>query len=480
MRKLALVGAIAALWLFVAAATAFADGGPHTMATNNGSSGISADSCAGCHRAHTATAASLLSADQPQFCLNCHNGTKATTDVVDGYQLSSNGGTSVLGALRSGGFQFALIDSSDAARLGYLTNHGSGDTTGFIGHIQPLGVKAAVTSTHGGLGGIYAVDASGHSTWGIGTVWGNGAPGTANVGPQVQLECSSCHNPHGNGEYRILQTTPSLTATSGTFTVTNSGGVAITDTASTGLHNYTIRPSTDGSVNGLVTGTQGDYWRYKWDPNGVIPWTTLGTDSRLGAPYQASPLSADPMNTGWDGVSVPTNSTGAMTAWCIQCHTRYNGYSTTVTNGASNYTPGGRSASSLVANSADSIFMFKHGTTRIGCEQCHVAHGSDALMAGNLGTNPSTSYSLTYSYPGSTASGPTTTVSVGGLPVLSGDSRLLKVDNRGTCQMCHDPTGTVDPGYYVLSNNTYLTPGGTGVQYYGLFTTAPAADIPGN
>ena len=24
--------------------------------------------------------------------------------------------------------------------------------------------------------------------------------------------------------------------------------------------------------------------------------------------------------------------------------------------------------------------------------------------------------------------------------VTAGDSRLLKVDNRGTCQMCHDPT----------------------------------------
>ena len=29
----------------------------------------------------------------------------------------------------------------------------------------------------------------------------------------------------------------------------------------------------------------------------------------------------------------------------------------------------------------------------------------------------------------------------------TGDSRLLKVDNRGTCQLCHDPTNTasIDP-----------------------------------
>ena len=84
VRKLALFGAIAALWLFVAAASAFADGGPHQMGINNGTAGISADSCAGCHRAHTATAAYLLNSDQPDLCLNCHNGSMATTDVLDG------------------------------------------------------------------------------------------------------------------------------------------------------------------------------------------------------------------------------------------------------------------------------------------------------------------------------------------------------------------------------------------------------------
>ena len=30
-----------------------------------------------------------------------------------------------------------------------------------------------------------------------------------------------------------------------------------------------------------------------------------------------------------------------------------------------------------------------------------------------------------------------------GSSVTSGDSRLLKVDDRGTCQLCHDPTDSV-------------------------------------
>jgi doubled CXXCH domain len=89
VRKLALLCAIGALWLFVAAIPAFADGGPHAMATNNGTAGLTADSCAGCHRAHTATAASLLNSEQPELCLNCHDGSKATTDVIDGVQYSA-------------------------------------------------------------------------------------------------------------------------------------------------------------------------------------------------------------------------------------------------------------------------------------------------------------------------------------------------------------------------------------------------------
>jgi hypothetical protein len=28
----------------------------------------------------------------------------------------------------------------------------------------------------------------------------------------------------------------------------------------------------------------------------------------------------------------------------------------------------------------------------------------------------------------------------------TGNSRLLKIDNRGTCQACHDPTGTIVAG----------------------------------
>jgi hypothetical protein len=85
------------------------------------------------------------------------------------------------------------------------------------------------------------------------------------------------------------------------------------------------------------------------------------------------------------------------------------------------------------ANSAnptgDSVYKYQHQTTtNRACTTCHVAHGSNAVITGQNGTT----FSLQVPYPGGSYTGST----------VSTSSRLLKVDNRGTCQMCHDPTST--------------------------------------
>ena len=291
VRKLPLLLAAGALWLFVAALPVFADGGPHIMATNNGSTGLTADSCAGCHRAHTATAEGLLKTELPELCLDCHNGTKATTDVLDGVQFTSAGGSTVLGALRGGGFERALIDTVNPARLSYQ----SGSAVRNIGHVQVLASDQKVTSTHGGTAGVTTAG------WGEGTVWGNGAVNSGE-GAEVELNCASCHNPHGNGQYRILQTKSSLTVTAGSFALADAGGVEVQDTAYTSTRNYTVRPSTDGTAAGVVAATNGDYWRYHWDPTGALAWNLTS-----GGP------AADPMNTGWQGTTASYTSTNATT-----------------------------------------------------------------------------------------------------------------------------------------------------------------------
>ena len=516
VKRFALLVAAGVLWLFVAALPAFADGGPHVMTVNNGTSGINGD-CASCHRAHTAQAADLLTADMPALCTNCHNGSKATTDVVDGVQFTPTGtagsyqGVTTVGALRGGGFTNSLMGAASRLSIGgsqtiaiagatggTFTLTFKGQTTGALAFNAPAAtvqtalvglssvgsstvysasgasnmsgthpenitvglsgstytltmqnalrlasqpIVTAVSSLTGagtptitvtdttqsgvreaGYIGVLANGTASTSTHsGLGTVWGNGAINLGAGVANVTLDCAKCHNPHGNGQYRILQTLPGedWAATAATYAPTNAGGVEVaevTPATLTGLQvrNYTVNPSATGLTTGIVgTPTQGDYWQYKWDPSG----TTNFTNFYLG--------SAD-MTKGWNGVSgvnkatnlvagVPTspaNSSGLMTAWCIQCHTRYNGYNI---NGTT---------SLILPTPVDPIFMYKHGTTRIGCEQCHVSHGSNAAMT--------TNGSVSVLNPDGTAGGT--------------DSRLLKVANRGTCNLCHDPTGTVTPG----------------------------------
>ena len=150
MRRWTLLVAGAALWLFLAAVPALADGGPHTASVNNGSSSLTADSCAGCHRVHTAQGPMLLkTADEETLCLSCHGAasTGATTDVETGIQyVPATDGTRTgtqLGALRGGGFEQARIASGTPAR----TRYGSG-MTDFYAKVSVGAAPEAVTSAH--------------------------------------------------------------------------------------------------------------------------------------------------------------------------------------------------------------------------------------------------------------------------------------------------------------------------------------------
>ena len=75
----------------------------------------------------------------------------------------------------------------------------------------------------------------------------------------------------------------------------------------------------------------------------------------------------------------------------------------------------------MSSGTGDAIYAYRHvsNAASVGlpnCIQCHVAHGSNATMGTYSGalTNPD------------------------GTPGTPGDSRLLRIDNRGTCQMCHN------------------------------------------
>lgn len=408
---------IGGIWLFLAALPALADGGPHVAAINNGSLGLNADSCAGCHRAHTAQGPMLINAaDDTALCLTCHGpaGAGATTDVASGiqYRLTARtGAPPLLGALRSGGFVTAAIDSANPARrlVSNLLSESDNQLakvqvrTDGTGAVNP----APVTSAH--------LNLAENGLAGPAVAWGNDVIGNGlkGPGPIVTLDCTSCHNPHGNGQYRILNPVP---APDGTGFVPVPSAVTVTDSpvnnpdpAESDTKNYTViqmrgtpgTPSTyllyadDVSDAGYGPAT-GDYWHVR------VPWSTAST----------------PANGGDAPNGIPGTLAGQLsfdaqiTLWCGACHTRY--------ASASGDEPSG-----------DALFAYRHETTgNRACTTCHVAHGSNARMDGP--------FSATLPFPN------------GDLPAydigqLTGDSRLLKVDGRGTCQMCHDPTYTAYP-----------------------------------
>jgi predicted CXXCH cytochrome family protein len=396
---------------------------------NSGVSTLTADGCAGCHRAHTAQGSMLLAAsDEEALCLSCHGsaGTGSTVDVEDGVQFTLASGLRsgvVLGALRNGGFVDARIDSANPTRLTYMRN---ATATSQRTKVSVLSAGEPVTSSHLGL-------ATGVTLTGV--AWGNidGTPGMTfdpsnNPGGTVEgMTCTSCHNPHGNGNYRILNPIPEPETAAGDTFVAPATGVNVTDAAlpaAGDTRNYTVIQEPGGTlymsdVIALgVPATAGDYFHrtVPWDPNGRPYQPGDPCDPTVNNSTTVQPGCAT-SNDAPNGLA--STFDGQINQWCAQCHSRY----LAVVNPSTGLAyPSGTGPYNTPTG--DAIFNYRHSnTSNKPCTTCHVAHGTNSTMTGTFASN--------FPYPNGSA---------------SDSSRLLKIDNRGTCQACHDPTDTVPAG----------------------------------
>jgi len=362
--------------LLIGAPSAYADAGPHrSRAIDEVTTGTQINTlgdtrCASCHRAHTAKSPYLLAAsNQTDLCFTCHGdgGAGAATNVQSGVNNRDGG------ALRGGGFDAAMIDADNATKdMYYNAARNSYSATNQV--IPTLAAPAAVTSSH--LGGPNVV-------WGNGPISATVDPGTV-TSASTKLECGSCHDPHGNGNYRILKPVPN-NAPSGTNPVT------IPDTT-------------------VKVYTTDNYWVAADEP-AFDADTEFRTTQYLGATSIQDPtpvvktVSASVAANG--GVDMYLAN---VAAWCTTCHTRY-------------LAPSG----SWRTSSGDAVFTYRHTGENISgevannrnCIQCHVAHGSNAEMSAR---------GSAVEWPGE-ALAPET---------RSTDSRLLRVSERGVCLMCHN------------------------------------------
>ena len=359
MRKLWLIVPgllVAATLAFLAmpSGTANADAGPHVK----GIWGVTADGCASCHRAHRASAEVLLVEEAELICDSCH-GNDATGSYLNVVAGTNEADT---GALRGGGFGTARIDTDDPTVTGTVT----------IGALGPLAGETTQSK--------HSTDGSPQTVWAYGAIDPASNPGL----PSYPLGCGKCHDPHGNGNYRILRTIPA-------------------DTVSTrsAVPAWWVKLWNDTNADGMIT-TGEDVFLDDENPKQYSTtdyWNFTYTDQWY--------------DTNADGKADTETSGRRVGQWCTTCHTRY-------------LAPSG----AYDVDSKDAVFKFRHATdpsTRSAsatspaspksCLQCHVAHGSNAT-AGN--------YSGDVEQPDSTAGT--------GLA----DSRLLKMNNRGVCQKCHN------------------------------------------
>jgi len=362
MKKILLVTVVVFATALAVVGLASADGGPHGGYTPT------TDACAGCHRAHTAAAPRLLTTPVGSLCLSCHGSTAtgADTNVADGVFTQRDPNTSdtsegVAGrGLRGGGFVNTQMD----------TNFGGAGAGGSVTSIH------AYTST-------------------VGTAWGNGAIGSGPGLANFALDCGNCHDPHGNGNYRILRPIPRGSGASG-------------------LVNVPDEPVA-GKLYTIANGA-GQYF---------------------GEGYNLAGASTAPMRTPYVSLS----------DWCAQCHTRYlapvEGATTDSGDAifryrhmtADTFAGGGNCTKchgTPFVNPPPITYNGKYWNHDVECMTCHVAHGTSASMA----TNP-TGYAESANLPY-----PDGTLAAGG---VSARSSLLRVDGRGVCQACHNKPGTATP-----------------------------------
>ncbi len=370
MRKTTLIiGIVAGLTMALMAGlgtgtqTASADAGPHVATGDD----ATPDKCASCHRIHTGQNEYLLkeAGSAEDFCYSCHGTGGPGSDLAvqegtfyggtsAGFPYGSKTGSTDVG-LRAGGFEEARIDTTDPSTRG--NPNGDGSRT-----IGVLATTETVVSNH-------AIDGT------AGTNWGNGALNSG-AGPSATLDCGSCHNPHGNGNYRILREVP---------TGSDGPGYAIPDTYPKAAADYATA----------------DYLNMYF--GGVSPDSPI-VDDRT------------------PGVSILMDTS----AWCSQCHTRYL---------AEHYADDDADGSRV--DTGDAIFTWRHTSSGYGyssyggspgfkfnnraCITCHASHGSNAQMPGED--------SSTVEWPDGSTVNPANDLE---------RASLLKMDNRGICLKCHN------------------------------------------
>ncbi|MFN8526068.1 MAG: cytochrome c3 family protein [Chloroflexota bacterium] len=404
-RKLGAVQAIVALcaaitWMLVTADIALADGGPHGDYDKmmDGTVGAT-DKCAACHRPHQGLSQGFLlkKATQYELCASCHDGTVSRLDVLDGVKLAAAvaprvPGQTVAGAtLNGGGFEW--VNGAEVT-----SKHNVRRSLAETGESQPWGYLADTGTKAGTL--------------------------------SQPLTCTSCHNPHGSANYRILReginsrVVSVLAFYGGAFTK-QEGGRGLE--AGTPANKYTAEYyASEGLESSGGYQPQLSIARFAGDE------TANGSALLCGACHSSYPSSSAKSIPGgtlnpWGITRYRHRTEMQYDEWNspkwngkVPCHPENGPFNPGTQNCAPG--PGQLPALRLASNTLQANDM-------VTCLTCHRAHGTATVMSG---------FALSTAFGGSSPD-PLSPAQQADPQITGGVSKsmLLFADNRAMCEACH-------------------------------------------
>lgn len=430
LKKVSLVLIMALALTFAFSGIAYANFGPHGGYLDD------TDACAGCHRAHTsfleltweddtiaaADHSALLigsATTMSEFCNACHgdDAPGASTNVVSG--VFDSGPTGPDG--------MAVGGNNDGVVTLYQSNS-SFDATLNGGGFEHVPVTAATD--------VFAASTSAHDM-DLGDaltspIWGDGV----SVPAGANLTCTGCHDPHGSSNYRLLKDTVNENVVGGyiddntptPYVVSAEEGypsvgwrkheagaaqmAAYRPSYTAEQYATTANDATKG-LSGWCAGcheayiirndnTEGTTYNYvdyiEDDPSGV----NLGVQTFHRHPVNVSLVAGDP-----DGYALGTSwlRTAVITTTVLPLEMHDGGIESDFRNGE-----------------------WEH-EDYLGCLTCHVAHGTSATMEGWAEATLETDDGINWY--------PELDPGAGGV-TPDQTSALLRTENRGVCEQCHN------------------------------------------
>lgn len=429
MRKISFILLAVVVFALLLSGTAFANFGIH------GGYAANTDQCAACHRAHT----SFSSATWTDFKGNSHSALLVSSASTISQFCNACHGAGAPGAstnVVAGVFEGSSSSEGPSTENNRVPGVGSGQlyiTASTQGAKLNGGAFAGSTSVHNMDNGASATD----------PMWGYGSALPAGV----NLTCTDCHDPHGSSNYRLLKD--------------SINGVTV------GGYNASETPD-PFVVSNEVGYPEGGWLKHDAGASQMADYRPDYTNQQLAHKDT--------------GLITGNAQQRSLSAWCASCHTQYaqktSAYDYTAKVGnnlggaaavyhrhpvdislAAGVGPTKALAVDVETTSTIPLeFAWNNrpaqGTTGawstsdyLGCLSCHFAHGTTATMtAGSWATAPS---SGSVSNVPTSLPSPTAGTTVTGMPVLAlapgrngtdpnNSSSLLRLDNRGVCEACHN------------------------------------------